>query len=139
MQDVAAMACLAQHGLQSRRDISTITQELTLAWSHTWVMPSANQGALAAYMVFWQVAQEVQLHDLVVAVGLRRQGRAHGMLVALLDYCAVRAVDRVSLEVRRSNMAAQALYRHFGFEVVGRRPAYYTAPVEDAVLMERTC
>jgi [ribosomal protein S18]-alanine N-acetyltransferase len=37
--------------------------------------------------------------------------------------------------VRPSNDAAQTLYRSFGFDVVGRRPAYYTDDGEDALIM----
>ena len=41
----------------------------------------------------------------------------------------------MTLEVRDSNEAAQALYRSFGFEVAGRRPRYYTDDGEDALVM----
>ena len=39
------------------------------------------------------------------------------------------------LEVRESNTAAQALYRKFGFEEVGRRAQYYELPAETAIVM----
>jgi ribosomal-protein-alanine N-acetyltransferase len=39
------------------------------------------------------------------------------------------------LEVRESNHAAQALYRRFGFDVVGQRKRYYQDNFEDALLM----
>ncbi|HSM38624.1 MAG TPA: hypothetical protein VK838_04760, partial [Candidatus Limnocylindrales bacterium] len=42
---------------------------------------------------------------------------------------------RMTLEVRVSNVAAQALYRRFGFEAGGRRPRYYTDDGEDALVM----
>jgi ribosomal-protein-alanine N-acetyltransferase len=41
----------------------------------------------------------------------------------------------MTLEVRAGNLAAQALYRGFGFEVAGRRPRYYTDDGEDALVM----
>jgi ribosomal-protein-alanine N-acetyltransferase len=41
----------------------------------------------------------------------------------------------VELEVRRSNLAAQALYRSFKFEQVGMRARYYEDNDEDAILM----
>jgi len=40
-----------------------------------------------------------------------------------------------TLEVRAGNTAAQALYRQFGFQEVGRRPKYYTDNREDALIM----
>jgi ribosomal-protein-alanine N-acetyltransferase len=41
----------------------------------------------------------------------------------------------VTLEVRRSNDAAQALYQKYGFDVVGERRRYYRDTGEDALLM----
>ena len=47
----------------------------------------------------------------------------------------VSGIVEMTLEVRVSNGAAQALYRSFGFEIVGRRPHYYTDDGEDALVM----
>ena len=41
------------------------------------------------------------------------------------------------LEVRQSNMGAQALYAGLGFVQVGRRKNFYTEPMEDALLMQK--
>ena len=41
----------------------------------------------------------------------------------------------VTLEVRRSNVVAQALYRKYRFEEVGVRRRYYRDTGEDAILM----
>ena len=41
----------------------------------------------------------------------------------------------MTLEVRASNEPAQGLYRTFGFQIVGRRPRYYTDDGEDALVM----
>ena len=41
----------------------------------------------------------------------------------------------VTLEVRASNAPAIALYEGAGFGRVGVRKNFYTAPIEDAVLM----
>jgi ribosomal-protein-alanine N-acetyltransferase len=38
--------------------------------------------------------------------------------------------------VRSSNAAAIALYRRHGFSQAGIRRAYYSAPVEDALLLQ---
>jgi ribosomal-protein-alanine N-acetyltransferase len=39
------------------------------------------------------------------------------------------------LEVRESNLAAQEMYRKFGYEETGRRRRYYKDNDEDAILM----
>ena len=47
---------------------------------------------------------------------------------------AAAAASRLTLEVRISNVAAQGLYRQFGFEPAGIRQRYYEN-VEDAIVM----
>lgn len=64
----------------------------------------------------------------------RGRGVATALLSALLPLCHVKC----TLEVRRGNAAARALYEKHGFLPVGERKNYYTAPVEDAILYERT-
>ena len=54
---------------------------------------------------------------------------------AMLDFCRREGMDLVTLEVRVSNSAAQALYEKFGFQKTGIRPGYYRSPPEDALLM----
>ena len=51
--------------------------------------------------------------------------------------CAAAGVRELTLEVRVSNDAAQALYRAYGFRLAGLRPGYYRYPEEDALLMTR--
>jgi ribosomal-protein-alanine N-acetyltransferase len=46
-----------------------------------------------------------------------------------------RACRLATLEVRRSNEAALALYRALGYRQVGVRPRYYAEEGEDAILM----
>ena len=43
----------------------------------------------------------------------------------------------LTLEVRKSNTAAIALYEKHGFHQAGLRPGYYQHPREDAVIMTR--
>ena len=43
--------------------------------------------------------------------------------------------DHATLEVRRSNEAAQSLYRKYGFRDIGIRRRYYSDNHEDAVIM----
>ena len=47
-------------------------------------------------------------------------------------------MTRATLEVRRSNVAAQRLYERLGFAVGRAAPeAYYTQPEEDALILWR--
>ncbi len=55
----------------------------------------------------------------------------------VLDQGATLGARRATLEVRRSNEFARLLYERFGFTVAGVRRAYYTKPVEDALVLWR--
>ena len=97
-----------------------------------------RRGALLGYFVAMPGLDEVHLLNLTVAPDWRRQGWARVLLEALALWARRRHARWIWLEVRAGNRAAHLLYRRFGFEDVGRRPAYY--PVgrgrhEDAVLM----
>ncbi len=78
-----------------------------------------------------QAPAEVEILNLVVASSFRRLGIASRLLQARLQRPAI-----YFLEVRESNLAAQALYRQFGFTQIGFRPDYYRSPAESALVMQ---
>jgi [ribosomal protein S18]-alanine N-acetyltransferase len=95
-----------------------------------------DQGrAVAGYIVFWRVADEFHLHNIAVRRDLRRTGIASRLLSHAIRICRPEGVRWVTLEVRRSNRAAQKLYENFGFTVKGVRRGYYTDTGEDALIM----
>jgi len=53
----------------------------------------------------------------------------------VIDEGREQGLGRVTLEVRRSNEAAQGLYRGLGFVVQGVRAGYYSDNGEDAIVM----
>ena len=57
------------------------------------------------------------------------------LLVTSFAEAIARGSAWLSLEVRISNAAAQALYRKYGMTVYGRREGYYTDNREDALVM----
>jgi ribosomal-protein-alanine N-acetyltransferase len=57
------------------------------------------------------------------------------LLLALAREAIARDATGLTLEVRLSNLGAQALYRRFGFEAVGVRTGYYVETKEDALIM----
>jgi ribosomal-protein-alanine N-acetyltransferase len=67
----------------------------------------------------------------------RRNGIATALITALLREVSERD-SQVTLEVRRSNTGAVALYERFGFRSAGVRRRYYQDNGEDAVIMWRT-
>jgi len=74
---------------------------------------------------------EREILNVAVARRFRRQGVASALLRHLLAEKAV-----YTLEVRESNVAAQQLYRAFGFVEIAHRAGYYQSPPERAIVMQ---
>ena len=86
---------------------------------------------------FWRVLDEFHINNLAVDPTWRRVGVARALLTHVLSEGVRMGAHRATLEVRRSNEAAQKLYANFGFSVAGVRRDYYTNPVEDALVLWR--
>jgi ribosomal-protein-alanine N-acetyltransferase len=86
---------------------------------------------------FWRVLDELHINNLAVLPEIRRQGVGKRLLEFVLEKGVELGAKRATLEVRRSNNAARVLYERFGFTVAGVRAAYYSKPVEDALVLWR--
>lgn len=93
------------------------------------------RGEIGGYLIARELAGEAEILNLAVVPELRRAGLGRDLLDAGLAQCRARGAERVWLEVRESNAAAQALYSRRGFTTAGRRKRYYRAPVEDALVL----
>jgi ribosomal-protein-alanine N-acetyltransferase len=94
-----------------------------------------SAGVIAGYAGFWVMVDEAHISTLATHPAWRRQGVAELLLIAMTEHAAEIGARVMTLEVRVSNTGAQALYRKFGFEVVGRRLQYYSDNREDALIM----
>lgn len=92
---------------------------------------------VAAFCACWLVVDELHINTIAVAPEHRRRGLASALMRHILDDVAEEGIRRATLEVRRSNEAAQQLYSALGFTVAAVRPGYYTQPDEDALIMWR--
>jgi ribosomal-protein-alanine N-acetyltransferase len=86
-------------------------------------------------LVLWMVIDEAHIGTLAVHPEYRRRKVATRLLATALQSMLDAGVRRVTLDVRAGNIAAQRLYRKFGFYTVTRRPRYYRDNHEDAFLM----
>lgn len=93
---------------------------------------------IAALAVFQLVCEEASLYTLSTAPALRRQGAARALLQYAFARLAAEGAQTVFLEVRAQNAAARALYASLGFAETGLRRGFYTAPRDDAVLMQKS-
>ena len=86
---------------------------------------------------FWRILDELHINNLAVLPEFRRNGIGSVLLDFVLKEGVELGARRATLEVRRSNDAARLLYERFGFTVAGVRTAYYSKPVEDALVLWR--
>jgi [ribosomal protein S18]-alanine N-acetyltransferase len=80
--------------------------------------------------------EPAEIEGLVVDAKYRRQGIGSALIRACKEWAASAGALNMRLEVRASNAAALALYQRHGFSAVGHRRSYYSAPIEDAVLLQ---
>lgn len=91
--------------------------------------------APAGYLCRWLVADECHVLNVAVHPEHRRFGLGAELLATAIVEARGKGADVVTLEVRRSNLAARCLYRKFDFEERRLRRHYY-GPGEDAIVME---
>ncbi len=114
-----------------------VKKELSQDWSTVLLAERPGEGRpkVLGFVVFWLVHDEVHLLNVAVHPDARRQGIGRALMDAVVAHGRRHRCLTVTLEVRRSNAPAQALYDRFGFRRVGLRPAYYGDNREDAVIM----
>jgi [ribosomal protein S18]-alanine N-acetyltransferase len=83
----------------------------------------------------WKMPDEAHITTIAVRNAYRGQGIGELLLVGLIDLGYLVKTERLTLEVRVSNVVAQNLYRKYGFQQVGRRVKYYSDNNEDAHIM----
>ncbi len=94
-------------------------------------------GAVCGFAVLQTALDEATLLNIVVKPAAQGMGLGSKLLEALVQLASDGCVNRLLLEVRRSNSRAIALYRKYGFLDDGIRKHYYPTATgrEDALLM----
>ena len=121
-------------GILSPWSPNAYARELLKQTTYCWV--AEVEGRLAGSLTMWEVVGDAEIANVAVQPDFWRQGIARSLVQTALDKVAELGFERVMLEVRDSNEAAQSLYRAFGFVEDGRRRAYYVNG-EDAILMSK--
>lgn len=92
-------------------------------------------GTAVGFCAVRAASDEGELLDIAVLSEHRRCGIGAVLLDAGLEFLRSSGAERIFLEVRESNAAAQLLYASRGFTACGVRKRYYSAPTENAVVM----
>lgn len=91
--------------------------------------------SIVGFLGTWYAADQAHIVSVGVADGYRRRGIGELLLIAAVEHAMARETETITLEVRKSNAAARALYAKYGFIEQGIRKAYYSDNREDAVIM----
>ncbi len=92
-------------------------------------------GALIGFCACWVILDELHINSVAIGDLWRRQGFASRMLREVCRDARESGATQATLEVRRSNIAALALYERLGFTCEGVRRDYYQSPREDALVL----
>jgi ribosomal-protein-alanine N-acetyltransferase len=94
-----------------------------------------TQDYVVGYVGLWFMVDEAHIVAIAVREAYRRRGLGELLLAQAIELAMAKNQEIVTLEVRRSNFAAQTLYEKYRFLKVGIRRRYYSDNHEDAVIM----
>lgn len=93
-----------------------------------------KDGKILGYIGANNIANEVYITNIAVFPEYRNCGYGEKLLSHLCFVSTEENADFVTLEVRKSNLAAIRLYEKCGFEKMGERKNFYSDPIEDAYI-----
>ena len=134
LEDVPAVHEIEQLSFRTPWPTHAFEQELRGNRLARYVVARAGD-IVVGFAGVWLMVDDAHVTTFGVHPDWRRQGIGRHLLLNLYELSVALGARQMTLEVRVSNGAAQALYRSFGFEVAGRRPRYYSDDGEDALVM----
>jgi len=137
--DAAAMAGCERRVQPTPWTAGMVNDSLAAGAEGHWLAAPHEMAAapeMVAYVLAQPTVDETELLTLGVLPHWRRRGLAAFLLARVVEAAKARGDARLLLEVRASNLGAQAFYRQQGFTAIGRRPGYYpTADGREAALV----
>jgi len=134
LMDIEAVHCIETDSFSTPWSRGAFEDELTENKLARYLVAESS-GEIVAYAGAWMVLDECHITN--IAVRHDKRGKGYGRLVTqkLIQYATNLGASFVTLEVRRTNLTAQSLYKSLGFLQVGCRRRYYEDNGEDAILM----
>ncbi len=124
----AEKLCFSDNPWSEQAFVNELNNELTSYYI------ASDNGRIIGYAGFWNVSGEGDITNVGVVPEYRRRGIAGMLIKKITDSARALGLSSLTLEVRKSNIAALNLYTKYGFKVVGERKRYYSNR-EDALLM----
>ncbi|HEX2040041.1 MAG TPA: ribosomal protein S18-alanine N-acetyltransferase [Acidimicrobiales bacterium] len=114
--------------------LSLFVSELALRSTRVYYVARVD-GYVVGYCGVMLAGDDAHVTTLAVDPAWQRRGIATRLLLNAVRLATQRGARHLTLEVRVSNVPAQALYRRFGFRPAGVRKGYYVETNEDALVM----
>ena len=131
-KDIDAVAGVDNAAFPDAWKETTFCEEIEKDYSHYFVCES--DGEIIGYVGIWCIYETAELIRIATVPKFRKRGIAKELMHEILECAKTFGCERMMLEVRRSNIPAQELYKKFGFNEISVRKGYYSG--EDAIIME---
>jgi len=132
--DLDAIEDIERHSFPRPWTRTAFEAELARDHARIWVARD-DRGTAIAFLVAWIVVGELHVHSIAAHPDRRRTGVGTGLLAHALATARGEGCTAATLEVRRGNRPAIALYEGAGFRTVTIRAGYYQDNQEDALVM----
>lgn len=130
--DLPAIDEIERHSFPVPWPVEVFAAELTREWARIDVLRAGAR--VVAFHNWWLVTGEVHVLAIATHPDYRRRGLGAELLAHALDEGRAGGATCATLEVRRGNVPAIAMYERLGFKVVHVRKRYYHDD-EDALVM----
>jgi [ribosomal protein S18]-alanine N-acetyltransferase len=97
--------------------------------------PRPTSDYIVGYVGMWLMVDQAHIVAIAVRDTYRGRGLGELLLAEAIELSLANHQESVTLEVRKSNDVAQALYEKYRFLKVGVRKRYYSDNHEDAIVM----
>ena len=112
-----------------------LSSELTNSQARFFVCE--EEGEVLGYMGMHIVLDECYIANVAVYPHHRRRGIGEALVRYCTDLAERESCCFITLEVRKSNLGAIALYEKNGFATVGERKDFYSHPKENGLIMTK--
>ncbi|MBR5804550.1 MAG: ribosomal protein S18-alanine N-acetyltransferase [Clostridia bacterium] len=133
LQDIPAVYKIECECFRSPWSRYSLLKELTNEIAYYYVVEEDDR--VVAYTGMWVLFDEAHVTNIAVTREYRRRGFAKMLMVRMMQQAVELGAEKMTLEVRESNAAAQKLYAGFGFYQNGFRPRYYEDTGEGALIL----
>lgn len=134
-EDVKAVHDIEMHTFSVPWPEASFHHEMNENPAARYLVAVDGEGRILGYAGAWMIFEEAHITNIAVKESCRGQGIGMALAQALIQYAANLGVQYMTLEVRKSNLVAQGMYRKLGFEKLSIRKRYYPDNNEDALLM----